>query len=193
MILVVFVASCGGDDDAEPSGGSDTTTVADDGGAGANGDSNGGGDDDGGSGVGASFGDFTVDGVTLRFAMSDITYSNVEGLEDITFESCAPDFFGAGLFANGLPVDDSGELVFDGVQVAGAVSASLPHEGTDPELMDIEFSFDYSPLGINARYRAIDGSEASYTTDGNGAKGTVTLVNVLGEPTVVDFEIVCGS
>lgn len=142
---------------------------------------------------GASFGEFTIDGTTVRYVMSDVEYSQVEGIDDITFENCDPSFFGASFVVIGYPVDDSGELVLaENGDIAGIVEAELPLEGGVAE-RDVEFSLDYDPLEVDVRYTESAGSTADYTIDGNNATGTVTLVNSAGDATDVDFEISCAA
>ena len=184
-VLAMVVVSCGGSNDVSP------TTSPDD--SAANDATDDGGGSDGASSSGTSFGEFTIEGTIVRFAMSDVTASNVEGF-DVTFEKCDANFFGLGLGAVGYPVDDNGDLVLgDDGEIVGTLNITLPHEGTDPGLFDIDIRLVYDPLGIDLIYNVVSGSEVSYTIDDNGAVGTMTLADDAGELIVVDFEIVCGS
>jgi hypothetical protein len=191
-VAMVMTGACGGDDDdAAPAGGDvDVATDAADDGATPAGDDAGGG----GGSSGDSYGIFTVDGVQLRYAMSDLEYSPNEAISDVTFEKCDPSFFSAGLFAIGYPVDENGELVLaDNGDIAGIVEIQLPKDPADTELMDVEVSFDHDPSGIDTRYRGDDTGQSAWTIDGTTTTGTIVLQNSRGEPTVVDFEIVCAD
>lgn len=182
--VVLTVGACGGDDDDEASSGN-TEEAAESNGEGAD-------TDDGGTGE--SYGIFTVDGEELRYAMSDLEYSQVEGIDDITLEDCDPSFFGAGFRVIGYPVDDNGDLVLaDNGDIDGIVDLQLPNDIDDTELMDVDGSFDYGPAGIDTRFRGDDTGQTAYEIDGNRVTGTIVMKNSRQEPTVVDFEIVCGD
>jgi hypothetical protein len=193
LVMLLAVACGGGDDDDDSPFGD----LNDDSGSEGSGDDDN-GDDDGdgnfGSGSGDSYAELTVDGTTIRFTMADITYSPNEAINDVTFETCDPDFFGVGFWVIGYPVDDAGELVLaDNKDIDGALEAELPAEGTDPEMLDVDMRLEYGPAGIDLRYSENAGSEASYEIDGNRVSGTITLYTVRNEPAEVEFEIVCDS
>lgn len=203
-MLLVFAAACG-DDDATTDGGGDTatTTSATDTGSGDTADTtdddvtdDGGGNADTGDMGGDSYMDVTVDGTTIRFTASeDLVFSPIEGVSDITFEECDPNFFGVGFWFIGYPVDSNGELVLadDGQNIAGIVTAGIPFEVPNEGEFDFEFDLDHEPLGIDARYRPENGSEYSVDFDGNRASGSVTLADVMGETIEVQFDVVCAG
>jgi hypothetical protein len=180
----LVIAACGGDDDeATPGDASDDIAETGDGG----------GDTDGDGGGGDAFGIFTVNGEELRYAMSGLEYSQIEGVDDITFEDCDPSFFGAGFRVIGYPVDDNRELVLaENGDIDGIVDLQLPNDIDDTELMDLDGSFDHGPAGIDTRYRGDDTGQTAYQIDGSRVTGTIVMKNSSQEPTVVDFEIDCG-
>jgi hypothetical protein len=206
VILLVF-AACGDDDAAGDNGGDTATTAAStDDGAGDDGagdmtdegdDTDDGGDmTDGGDMGGDSYADLTIDGTTVRFSASeDLVFSPIEGVSDVTFEECDPAFFGFGFWVIAYPVDSNGDLMIedDGQNISGIVTAGIPFEVPNAGDMDFEFDLDYEPLGIDARYRPDSGSEYSVDFDGNRASGTVTLADVTGDMTEVQFDIVCAG
>lgn len=181
--MALVFAACGGDDDATPGDAGEDVAAPDGGDADADGD----------GGGGDAFGIFTVDGEELRYAMSGLEYSQIEGVDDITLEDCDPSFFGAGFRVIGYPVDDNGDLVLaENGDIDGIVDLQLPNDMDDTELMDVDGSFDYGPMGIDTRYRGDDSGQTAYQIDGSRVTGTIVMKNSSQEPTVVDFEIDCG-
>ncbi|MFP3882466.1 MAG: hypothetical protein ACLFRT_00045 [Actinomycetota bacterium] len=54
----------------------------------------------------------SIDGEPTTYDLDDVTFSPAEGADDLTFETCDPDFFGSGRFyAIGYAVDGEGELI----------------------------------------------------------------------------------
>lgn len=206
LLMIVAIAACGDDASTDPTAtdptsattaaaGDMTTTTA----AGTSDDDMGDGDmsdDDMGSGdmMGHSYADVTVDGTTIRFAAANLEFSPIEGVQDITFEECDPDFFGVGFWVIGYPVDAGGEMLMedDGMNLSGILSTTIPFEGTDPELLEFEFDVEYAPLGLDARFRPEDGSPFAYEFDGNRVTGSATL-DQYGEAVDVTFNIVCAG
>lgn len=178
--MALVIAACGGDDDE---------AIPDDAGEEIAETGEGGGDGGGGD----AFGIFTVNGEELRYAMSGLKYSQIEGVDDITLEECDPSFFGAGFRVIGYPIDDNGEIILaENGDIDGIVDLQLPNDIDDTELMDLEGSFDHGPTGIDIRYRGDDTGQTAYQIDGSRVAGTIVMKDSIQEPTVVDFEIECG-
>lgn len=191
-LMLLIAAACGDDDvtDLGDPGVTPTTVGATDDGSGDMDD-----DMDGGEAMGDSYADLTIDGTTVRFAASGLTYSQIEGVDDITLEDCSPSFFGAGFWVIAYPVDDNGDLIVadEAGNLGGILTAGIPFEDTSPDMMEFEFDLDYEPLEIDARYRPGEMPEPTYSVDGNRVSGTVTLDNVNSGPIEVGFDIVCGG
>ncbi|HSM01636.1 MAG TPA: hypothetical protein VK960_04230 [Acidimicrobiia bacterium] len=187
-VLMLIAAACGDDDvtDLGDDGGTPTTAAT------TNGDID--DMDDMDDSMGDSYADLTFDGTTVRFAASGLTYSQVEGVDDITLERCDPSFFGQGFWVIGYPVDDNGDLVIADElgNLGGGLTALIPFEGTAPDVMEFEFSVEYDPLTIDARYRE-DNPAPTYSFDGNRVSGTVTLDNLNTDPIEVTFDITCAG
>ena len=121
-------------------------------------------------------------------------YSNVEGVDDLTFETCDPDFFGSGRFyAIGYAVDDAGEiLVDDQGQIVGAFTMDLPPddwEATDRDQPGFEINHGDLSIDIASPDQA-GGGTMSWTIDGARAAGTATFVDFESTYTV-EFDVVC--
>lgn len=136
----------------------------------------------------------SIDGETTTFALDGIEYSPVEGVSDLTFETCNPDFFSSGRFyAIGYAVDGSGELLIapDG-NPAGMFTMDLPPddwEATDRDPPD--FDIDLGDLDVRmATPEEAAGADMSWSIDGDRARGTAVFVDFESSYTV-DFEVVC--
>lgn len=138
----------------------------------------------------------TIDGETTLFTMDDIEFSNVEGVDDVTFEDCNPDFFGSGRFyALGYAVDDSGEiLVGDDGGPAGFIQVDLPPDDWEAAERDAPgFEIDLHGLEIEiATPEEASGGTMSWTIEDTTAAGTAVFVD--GDSTyTVDFELECSG
>lgn len=136
----------------------------------------------------------TIDGESTSYTMDDITYSNIDGVEDLTFETCDPDFFGSGRFyAIGYAVDDEGDLlVSESGEPMGIFSMDLPPADWEQTQRDApEFDIDLGELSIEmASPEEATGGIMDWTIDGTTASGTAVFVDFENTYTV-DFEIVC--
>ncbi len=198
LALIVLAAACG-DDPAKEVGGdnaSDANPAADVEPDSADADQPATSSSDGGGSATITIGDSTV-----LFSMNDLTFSQVDGIDDTTFETCDPSFFGAAFRAIGYPVDESGELVLDADgSLAGILALTLPVDADGEEVAGpAEFDLDYSPLDLDLKI-ASDEQLASMATDvvpewsfdENRVSGTAVMGNVLSEPTVIEFDITCS-
>ena len=138
---------------------------------------------------------------TVLFSVTDLTYSQIEGVDDITFETCDASFFGASFHVIGYPVDEAGELILeDDGDLAGIIALTLPlDEAGEAVAGPAEFDLDFSPLEFDLKIASEEqlaqmdvGVESSWVFDANRVSDTVVMANVLSEPTVVDFDISCG-
>lgn len=203
VVLAMVVAACGGEaDSSEPGDGGDDSDTAQD--AGDTDDaSSADSDDDSGDGEmpvsddsegGERSAVITIDGVSTRYALDGLEYSPVEGVSDLTFETCNPDFFGSGRFyAIGYAVDEGGELLIasDG-NPEGMFTMDLPPD--DWEATDRDppsFDIDLGDLDIRmATPEEAAGANMSWTIEDTRAEGTALFVDFEGSYTV-DFELVC--
>ena len=174
-----------GDDSAQPDADTDTDTPSPDTGS----------SDGGGSAI------ITSGDSTILFSMDDVTFSQIEGIEDVTFETCDPSFFGAAFHAIGYPVDEAGELELgDDGAPAGIIALTLPLDAAgEATAGPAEFDLDYSPLGFDLKIASDEqlasmatDVEPSWSFDGNRVRGTVVMGNVLSEPTVLEFDVSCS-
>lgn len=135
----------------------------------------------------------TIDGEATTYDLDDITYSNVEGVEDLTFETCDPDFFGSGRFyAIGYAVDDEGELLVDEDGELAGFSMDLPPddwEATQREAPSFELSLQDLDLEM-ASPDEVAGGKMSWTIEDTRASGTAVFVDFESTYTV-DFEVTC--
>ena len=199
--MMLVLAACGGDDAADDSGerGSDASSSAE------SSNDDGAGDQPEGSETDVSGGSeessarntsvtITVDGQAQTYAVDDVVFSQVEGVDDLTFERCSPDFFGSGRFyAIGYAVDDNGEvLVADDGSPAGQFNMDLPPDDWEATQRDApEFSIQINGLDIDiATPEEAAGGTMSWTVDDTSAKGTAVFVDFENTYTV-EFDLVC--
>ncbi len=197
--IALVVASCGG------GGGESTPTTADAGGvdttiAGSDGDADApaepvadedGGDSEGESGERSAV--ISIDGEPTTYDLDDVTFSPVEGVDDLTFETCDPDFFGSGRFyAIGYAVDDEGELIVGDDGQPGTFTMDLPPDDWEAAQRDApEFEIMLGDLDIEiASPEEAAGGTMSWTIEDTSASGTAVFVDFENTYTV-DFEIVC--
>lgn len=196
VLFLLTVVSCGGDgSSSETTGAASPTTVQDtDGDAEPTDQPTAGETDNAGEGAGERSAVLTIDGESTSYTMNDITYSNVDGVEDLTFETCDPDFFGSGRFyAIGYAVDAEGEvLVNDDGELAGIFTLDLPPADWDETQRDApEFDIDLGELSIEiASPEEAAGGTMDWAIDDTTASGTAVFVDFENTYTV-DFEIVC--
>ncbi len=194
-VVALVVASCGGDGGAvqedDSSGSEAPTTTAGGGGGEASGQTDQGGAD---TSSGERRAVIAVDGDSLEYDLDDVTFSNVEGVDDLTFETCSPDFFGSGRFyAIGYAVDADGEvLVGDDGQITGAFSMDLPPDDWEAAQRDAP-TFDLVVDGLDLRIAAPEeaaGGPMSWTIDDTSVSGTAVFTD-FEKTYTVDFEVVC--
>jgi len=194
-VMALTVASCGGGDeggapeDPGPESAGPATTVAGGGDAGGSSDQEG-----NATASGERMAVISVDGETLSYDLDDVTYSNVDGVEDLTFETCSPDFFGSGRFyAIGYAVDANGDvLVGDDGQITGAFSMDLPPEDWEAAERDAP-TFDLDVNGLDLRIATPEeaaGGEMTWSMDDTSVTGSAVFVDYEKSYTV-EFEIVC--
>lgn len=195
--LSLVVAACGGGGSSDTtSGGSESSDSSS--ASGDNGDSAGTETDASGEAGGDSSREtsatITVDGETQTYAVDDVVFSQVEGVDDLTFETCSPDFFGSGRFyAIGYAVDDAGEvLVADEGGPAGQFSMDLPPDDWEATQRDApEFSIQINGLDIDiATPEEAAGGTMSWTVDDTSATGTAVFVDFENTYTV-EFDLFC--
>lgn len=195
----LVVASCGGDGGESTSTtadveGVDTTIVGDEGDADAPVESV--GDEDGedsGGAPGERSAVISIDGEPTTYDLDDVTFSPVDGVDDLTFETCDPDFFGSGRFyAIGYAVDDEGELIMGDDGQPGTFTMDLPPddwEATQRDAPDFEIMLGGIDIEIASPEEAAGGTMA-WTIEDTRASGTAIFVDFENTYTV-DFEIVC--
>jgi hypothetical protein len=135
----------------------------------------------------------TIDGEATTFDLDDITFSPVEGVDDLTFETCSPDFFGSGRFyAIGYAVDDSGELILGVDDQPGTFTMDLPPDDWEAAERDAPtFEISLGDLDIEiATPQEAAGGTMSWALDDTTASGTAVFVDFDNTYTV-DFEVVC--
>lgn len=136
----------------------------------------------------------SIDGEATSFDLDDLTFSSVEGVDDITFETCDPDFFGSGRFyAIGYAVASDGEILLDDDgQPLGSLIMDLPPddwEATERDAPDFEVQVGDLDIEIAGPEEAAGGT-MSWTIDDTTASGTAVFVDFENTYTV-DFEVVC--
>lgn len=136
----------------------------------------------------------TIDGEATTYTLGDITYSNVEGVDDLTFERCDPNFFSSGRFyAIGYAVESGGELIVgENGQPAGAFTMDLPPDDWEATQRDApEFDIQLNGLDIEiASPEEAAGGTMTWTIDDTSVSGTAVFADFEGTYTV-DFEVVC--
>lgn len=195
----LVVASCGGGGgDSTPTtagaAGADTTIAGGDGDADAPtepvGDEDGG---DSGGEAGERSAVISIDGEPTTYDLDDVTFSPVEGVDDLTFETCDPDFFGSGRFyAIGYAVDDEGELIMGDDGQPGTFTMDLPPddwEAAQRDAPDFEIMLGDIDIEIASPEEAAGGT-MSWTIDDTTASGSAVFVDFENTYTV-DFEVVC--
>lgn len=153
-VVALVVASCGGGGDgsavaSDDSGGPGTTAAGGGEASGAEGQDDGSRADEA---SGERMAVIAIDGDAMTYDLDDITFSSVEGVADLTFETCSPDFFSSGRFyAIGYAVDDEGEvLVGEDGQPAGTFSMDLPPDDWEATQRDAP-TFDLKVYGLDLR------------------------------------------
>lgn len=135
----------------------------------------------------------TIDGESTTYDLDDITFSPVEGVDDLTFEQCSPDFFGSGRFyAIGYAVDDSGELILGEDGQPGAFTMDLPPddwEATERDAPGFEIRLNDLDIEIATPEEAAGGT-MSWIIEDTTASGSAVFVDFESTYTV-DFEVVC--
>ena len=198
VVTALVAASCGGGGDGSPSStgadgsgaeASDTSTTADSDQEVAEDVSTAGGGE-----PGERMAVITVDGEPTTFDLDDITFSTIEGVDDLTFETCSPDFFGSGRFyAIGYAVGEDGAiLVGDDGQPAGTFTMDLPPddwEATERDAPGFEVMIDDLDLRIATSEEAAGGTMA-WTIEETTASGTAVFVDFENSYTV-EFEVIC--
>lgn len=194
--IALVVAACGGGD-----GSTATTDPPDDGDAGTTAATTDAAPDEEGEGTetdapeasGQRMATITIDGETTTFDLDDLTYSPVEGVEDMTFETCSPDFFGSGRFyAIGYAVDDAGEIIVDADGQPGSFQMDLPPDDWEATQRDAPmFEIQLGDLDIEiATPEEAAGGTMAWTIDDTTASGSAVFVDFETTYTV-EFEVVC--
>ena len=195
VVLVLAAAACGDDGATVPAGGS---AGGDAGGSAGDGD----GDSDGDGATAEAPGErsavITIDGVTTAFALDDVVFSNVDGIDDVTFETCSPDFFGSGRFyAIGYAVDADGEVIVgDDGGPAGTFTMDLPPddwEAAERDAPEFEIELDELRIEIATPERLVEmapGGTMAWTVDDTRASGSAVFTD-FDDTYEVDFELVC--
>lgn len=140
----------------------------------------------------------TIDGVATNFAVDDIVYSQIDGVDDITFETCSPDFFGSGRFyAIGYAVDADGELIVgDDGSPAGTFTMDLPPDDWEAAERDApEFEIDLDELSIEIATperlaEMAPGGTMEWTVDDTRASGSAVFTD-FDSAYDVQFELIC--
>ncbi len=135
----------------------------------------------------------TIEGEPTSYDLDDITYSPLEGVEDVTFETCSPDFFGSGRFyAIGYAVGDEGELLIgeDG-QPAGTFTMDLPPDDWEEAQRDAPgFAIRLNGLDIEIATPDEAGGTMSWSIDDTTASGSAVFTDFQNTYNV-EFEVVC--
>ena len=135
----------------------------------------------------------TIDGESTTYDLDDVTFSPVEGVEDLTFETCDPDFFGSGRFyAIGYAVDADGELILGEDGQPGTFTMDLPPaDWQETERDEPSFEIKLGELDIEmASPEEAAGGTMDWTIGDTSASGTAVFVDFENTYTV-DFEITC--
>lgn len=203
MVLCVsalLVAACGGD--AGETGSSSTGAPAETSGEGGSDDGSdaepGSVSDEGATTAGDRTAVITVDGETLNYSMDNVVFSNLEGIEDMTFETCSPDFFSSGRFYGiGYAVDDNGEVIVDADgNIAGQFVVNLPPDDWQENQRDApEFDITLNDLSIRMATpeqaeTLAPGEAMSWSIDDTSAKGSAVFSD-FQNAYIVEFELIC--
>ncbi len=135
----------------------------------------------------------TIDGESTSFALDDVTFSPVEGVDDLTFETCDPDFFGSGRFyAIGYAVDGDGDLILGDDDQPGMFTMDLPPDDWEATQRDAPgFDITLGDIDIEiAGPEEADGGTMAWTIEDTRASGTAVFVDFENSYTV-DFEVIC--
>lgn len=135
----------------------------------------------------------TIDGEATTYALDDVTFSPVEGVDDLTFETCNPDFFGSGRFyAIGYAVDADGELIMEDDDQPGTFSMDLPPDDWEEAERDAP-AFEIQAGGLDieiATPEEAEGGTMSWAIEDTTASGTAVFADFENTYTV-DFEVIC--
>jgi len=199
-VMALVVISCGGGDgDASSSDGaseSSTTVAGDDSAdtpppaepAGAE-DTEGSADE----APGERSAVITIDGEATTYALDDVTFSPVEGVDDLTFETCSPDFFGSGRFyAIGYAVDADGELIMEDDDQPGTFTMDLPPDDWEEAERDAP-SFEIQAGGLDIEIATPEeaaGGTMAWTIEDTRASGSAVFVDFENSYSV-EFEVIC--
>lgn len=199
-VMALVVISCGGGDgDASSSdGASDSgTTVAGDGSEDTNPPAEPAVAEDTGGSADEAPGErsavITIDGEATTYALDDVTFSPVEGVGDLTFETCNPDFFGSGRFyAIGYAVDADGELILGEDDQPGTFTMDLPPDDWESAERDApEFEIKHGGLDIEiATPDEAAGATMAWTIEDTRASGSAVFVDFESSYNV-EFEVIC--
>ena len=134
-----------------------------------------------------------IDGDSTTYDLDDVTFSPVEGVDDLTFETCNPDFFGSGRFyAIGYAVDADGELILGDDGQPGTFSMDLPPDDWEATQRDApEFEIELGDIDIEiATPEEAAGGTMSWAIEDTRASGTAVFVDFENTYTV-EFEVIC--
>lgn len=135
----------------------------------------------------------TIDGEATTYALDDITFSPVEGVDDLTFETCSPDFFGSGRFyAIGYAVDADGELILGDDDQPGTFTMDLPPDDWEETERDAP-SFEIEAGGLDIEIATPEeaaGGTMAWTIEDTRASGSAIFVD-FDNSYAVEFEVVC--
>ncbi len=200
-VMALVVASCGGGDDATPAstdaeGGTDATLEGDGAAATSLPVGEAAAEDPDASAAearGERSAVIAIDGEPTTYALDDVVFSPVEGVDDLTFETCNPDFFGSGRFyAIGYAVDGDGELILGEDGQPGTFTMDLPPDDWEATERDAPgFQIVINGLDIDiATPEEASGGTMAWTIEDTRASGTAVFVDFDNTYTV-DFEVVC--
>jgi len=135
----------------------------------------------------------TIDGEATTYALDDVTFSPVEGVDDLTFETCSPDFFGSGRFyAIGYAVDADGELILEEDDQPGTFTMDLPPDDWQETERDAP-GFEIRAGGLDIEIATPEeaaGGTMTWAIEDTRASGTAIFVDFENTYTV-EFEVIC--
>ena len=195
-LLIVFAACGGGDSGSEATGTTSRSTSSDEERQnGAESEQTAG--NSGGATSETRSATISIDNETLTYALDDVVFSPVEGVDDVTFETCNPDFFGSGRFyAIGYAIDDAGEIILEDDGNPTTFVMNLPPDDWEATQRDApEFEVQANGLDIEIATpeqlaEMAPGGEMSWTIDDTTASGTAVFVD-FDTAYTVEFDIVC--